>query len=276
MRARSGIVSVAVTSVTGTYKDVADFSFTVESWTDALSGPARTFATANVPGNVETVKLSTSPTVKPGEIQIVGTVTGATKAAMLTSLRQLKGWAVRAVALKLLALDANTFVEVDQVGAPVVHFSPNGVHPAARVTLTFQALKPYWQSTSLSAVTFTGSATDMPIGEAPSRPVIRLTGAYTNPTVTYKNSAGSTVGSFTLTVTLANAAHYVEIDCARRTIVHNTGSDADGIALLTAGDFIALDPADADTLTPDWGTLAYTVTAGTVSSATATYRANYW
>ena len=276
MRARRGIASLSVTTVTGTYKDVADLGFTVDSWADALSGPTRSFPTAPVPGRVDSVKLSSTPTLKPGQFQLAGTVTGDTMATYLANLRAVKGWAVRAVAFKLNALDANVFVEVDQSEAPVMSIGMP-VNLAARVTITFDALKPYWQSTTLTSNNLTTSYTEQALGEAPSRPVIRLTGALTNPTVSYADSSGTLVMSIGLTIALAGAGDYVEIDCQNSTVVKSVSSVvSDAAGTLSAGDFFALDPRDADMATPTYCKVKYAITAGSVSSATCTYRKHYW
>jgi len=277
MRARSGIVSAAVGSVTATYKDLADFGFTVESWTDALSGPARSFSTAAVPGRLETVKLAPDPAVKPGQIIVNGTVTGDTISDYLTNLRNLKGWAVRAVALKLLALDAATFVEVDQTEAPVVHLGIPGLTPATRVSITFQALKPYWQSTTLTSNTLTTGLTEQALGTAPVRPVIRFTGAPTGLTLTYADYLNTTVGTLTLSGLDAGAT-YTEIDMDVMSVVQMiSGVLTNAIDTLdNATDFFALDPKDADTVTPTWPKLKYALAGGSVSGVTCSYRKGWY
>lgn len=279
MRARKNIVSASVTTVTGTYKDLADFGFTVEGWVDALSGPSRTFPTAPVPGRLETVKLSTAPAIKPGQFQIIGTVTGDTMSEYLTNLRNLKGWAVRAVALKILALDSSVFIEVDQAEAPVVSVGmPTNF--AGGVTLTFDALKPYWQAASATSNTITTSFSAQALGTAPVRPVITVTGNPSVVTLTYANSGGTTVQTLTLTGLTTSGATQTVIDCANSTVVTTVSSVAtDMIAKLdTATDFFALDPVDGDysnTASPAHPQLKYSAT-GTVTNVACVYRAGYW
>ena len=277
MRVKKNIVSASVTTVTGTYKDLGDFGFTVESWTDALSGPARSFAPAEVPGRTDTTKLSTTPTIKPGQIVITGTVAGDTMSAYLTNLRNLKGWLVRTVAIKVLALDANVFLEVDQTEAPVIHFGIPGLTPATRVSITFQALKPYWQSTTLEANAIGTSFSEQALGTAPVRPVITVTGNPSAITFTYANSGGTTVQLLTLSGLTTSGATQTVIDCANSTIVSTiSGTPTDVIAKLdTSTDFFALDPADADTVTPVWPKLKYSAT-GTVTAVSCSFRKSYW
>jgi hypothetical protein len=268
---------VAVTTVAGTYKDLADFGYTVEGWVDALSGPTRSFATAPVPGRIETVKLSSAPAVKAGQFQIVGTVTGDTMAGYLANLRNLKGWAVRAVAVKLLALDSTVFMEVDQADAPVVAVGMP-INLASRVTVTFDALKPYWQSTSLTSNALTTSFTEQALGTAPVRPVITFTGAPSGLTLTYADSAGTTVQTLTLAGLTTSGATQTAVDCYNSTVIQTiSGVATDAISTLdNATDFFALDPKDADTVTPTWPKLKYSLSGGSVSGVTCVYRKNYW
>lgn len=276
MRARKNICSVSVTTVTGTYKDLADFGYTVDTWVDALSGPSKSLAVASVPGKTETVKLSTTPTVKPGQFQIVGTVIGATIAEYLTNIRNLKGWANDAVALKLLALDTTTFIEVDQTEAPVVHIGPPGVTPASRVTITFDALKPYWQSTSVTSNAITTSFTEQALGTLKVYPVIRFTGAPSGLTLTYADSAGTTVQTLTLAGLTTSGATYTEIDMANSTVSQMISAVlTNAIDKKTTGDFFALSPKDSDRVTPTWCKLKYSLSGGSVSGVTCDYRKLY-
>jgi phage-related protein len=270
----AGIASVSVTTVTGTYKDLNDFGFIVRTIRGVFDGRVANYPTAELPGRLDTAVLDTSATGSPRDVVVEGTVEAATIAALTTAIRDLTGWCARAVALKTVH-DTASFLQVKQVTVSTTPPDMQGIVTAHPVTITFRAFDPLWYSTSLSAVSFS-AATAMPLGTAPSKPVIRVTGAYTNPTITLKNSSAVTVGTMVFTVVLANAAHYIEIDCANRTIVHNTGSNADGSALLTSGNFLTLDPSDADTTVPTWPTLEAAVSAGSISSATSTFRKSYF
>ncbi len=272
---RPGIVSVSVTTVSGSYKDLNDFGFIVDPITGVFDGPAVSKPTASQPGRLDVAVLNSRVTGEEREVTVTGMVMAATPSALTTNLRNLIGWCRRAVALKTVH-DANSYLPIDRVTVTTTHPPAQGIAKSCSVTIGFIATDPLWYATSASAVSFAGGATQMPLGAAPSKPVIRITGALTNPTITLKNSSGATVGTMGFTVVLANAAHYIEIDCANRTIVHNTGANADGSGLLTSGDFLTLDQADADTVTPTWPTLEVAVTAGAVSAALSTFRKAYF
>lgn len=269
-----GIVSVSVTTVSGTYKDLDDFGFVVDPMRGIFDGAKVSYATEQRPGRLETVLTSLTATGQPRDLVIEGHVIADTLAALTTNIRNLTGWCRRAVAVKT-AHDSATFLNVKQVDVQITHPPMQGVALTCGVSITFRAFDPLWYATSASAVTFS-SNTAMPLGTAPSRPVLRLTGTHTNPTITYKNSGGTTITTLVLTITIAGATDYVEIDCASLTIVKSVSSViTDAIDTLTSGDFIVLDPADADTVTPTWGSLSVSLGSGSVT-AVSTFRPAYY
>jgi hypothetical protein len=272
-----GIASVSITTVGGTYKDLADFGFVIRRPNDMFSGPRRTYPTIGMPGVMQAVRLNASPTGGVRSVTIQGTVVAATSALLTTNIRNLRGYCAQAVALKTLH-DANSFLQVSKVHATVSpHYPLTGLR-AAEVTIEFEAADPFWYATSQTTATFTAAPASTPLGTADSYPLVRITGALTNPTITVKDSGGVTVATMALTITLANAAHYVEIDCAPitgRTIVKHTGSLSAAEDTLTSGDFFGFLVANADIVTPAYGTIEASVSAGAIASATAIYRAAY-
>jgi hypothetical protein len=275
----AGLLSVSATTETGTYKDLRDFGFVLERPIGVFSSPVVSYASAQLPGVLAGIRLHSTPTGSARSFSIEGNVV-ATSAATLTSrLRDLTGWCARAVAVKSVH-DSSTFLRVRQASVTVDPIYPiAGPDYAARVIIEFEAVDGLWYATSTTTATFTGGAASTALGTAISYPVVRVTGALTNPTITVKDSSGATVATMGLTVVLANAAHYVEIDmtpATGRTIVKHTGSLSTAEDLLTSGDFFGFDPANADTVTPTWGTIEVAVTAGSVSAATAIYRKAYY
>lgn len=274
----TGIVSVSTSSVTGTYKDLADFGFVVDAHPDVFAWPSLTRPTAQIPGQLASVPLATRPTGALREFRVGGTVVGATLAAALANARNLIGWCARAVAVKT-AHDASTFLQValgNVTAEPLLPLA--GSLFGVAVTLTFQATTdPLWRATSLTTNNLTTALTEQALGTAPVAPVIRLTGALTDPTITYADSSGTTVTTLALTLTLPGASDYVEIDSAARTVVKSVSSVlSDAIDTISGGDFPVLDPADSDTVTPVWCQLKYAIGGGSVSAATAAYRKAYY
>jgi hypothetical protein len=273
----TGIVSVSVTTTTGTYKDLADFNFAVDGWTDLLSGPQRTYATGSRPGRLDTALLATPALYKPNELTITGTVCSDSPSYAMSDLiadvQNLKGWCARTVALKVSTLNSAAFLSCSLTGAFVSHFDVPGKQRAAKVSLTFQALDPVWYSTTLTTNAITTSLTQQALGTAPVRPVITFTGAPSGLTLTYADSAGTTVQTLVLAGLTTSGATSLVVDMSAMTIVQTvSGTPASVVSKITSGDFFALDPKDADTVTPTWCKLVYSLSGGSVSAVACAYR----
>jgi len=277
MRVRSGIVSVSVTTTAGTYKDLADFGYTVDRWQDANSFPPREYTVGSRPGRIGAALLSADPLYEPREVVVSGTVTADTFAAHVSAIEALKGWCARAVALKVSALDGTRVLACSLVGATTQAVGIPGKTPASTVSLTFRAVEdPLWYATTVTSNSLTTSFTEQALGTAPVRPVITFTGAPSGLTLTYADSAGTTVQTMTLAALETSGATQTVVDMSALTVVQTiSGVATNAISKITTGDFFALDPKDADTVTPTWPKLKYSAT-GSVSGVTCAYAKAYW
>jgi hypothetical protein len=275
------MIAVSTSSVTGTYKDLADFRFVAESWSDAFSGPLRDYQKGARPGRTDTALLSSSPIYRPGEMVVAGTIcapnsTSYTIADLLTDIQNLKGWCARCVALKVTAYSSSFYRQAKLIGATVEHYDVPGRQKAARVALTFECVDPLWYSTSETNNAITTSLTEQALGTAPVRPVITVTGNPSAFSLTYANSAGTTVQTLALASLTTSGATSLVIDMNALTVVQTVSAvAASAVSKITTGDFFALDPVDADTVTPTWCKLLYTAT-GTVSAVSCVYRKAYF
>ena len=120
------------------------------------------------------------------------------------------------------------------------------VNPWQAVSLKFLCPDPFGydlSNTVIGSITNAGD-TACAVGTAPSRPVLRCTGAATNPLWTYKNAGGTTITTLQLTITVA-ASDWVEVDSYNMTIRKSVSSViTDALSTLSTGDFIVLDPKD--------------------------------
>lgn len=255
--------------------DVAAYGFELATPTGWLDAPGWTRQTLTVVQR-QGVVVSAAPQEPVRKLTLAGTLIGNPALATV---------ALRAAALRT-QLDALKAVFAD--GAPVTLTLPDeptrylavsldtctvqpGPGPALvadklGLTLALTASDPYRYD--LSATTVSGSgALALPLGSAPVRPVITMTlPAVGSITFTLTNSAGTTVGTFTLTGALTAGAALV-IDCDALTV---TMAGATAIALLASGDFFRVTPVMADLsdpLAPVWPT----ITAGGGASCTVTY-----
>lgn len=94
-----------------------------------------------------------------------------------------------------------------------------------------------------------------PTGSVPVAPITQILGSATNPILTLRNAAGDALGTLGITLTLA-ATDFLEIDHWAQTITKVvSGVASDGIALLSSGSFLTLDPTDGDRLAGSFPTL---------------------
>jgi hypothetical protein len=191
---------------------------------------------------------------------------GLWTAANTTAAREaaedaLKG-ALRAGLLRLVRTSASSLSRLIEGYAVSIQTKPvehplNGLGSA--VTIAMLCRDVYWRDIEplLRALPVAGARYALPLGEAPSTPIIRLM-AGTNPVLTYRDAGGAVVWSMTFTATLS-ATDYLDIDMRYRTITRvNSGTTVatSGLSLLTAGDFPrAFDPQDGDYLSAAWPTL---------------------
>ena len=143
--------------------------------------------------------------------------------------------------------------------------APEGADVAFRILCRdayWKAAEPTLRALAVAATRYT-----LPLGTAPSSPIIRIMAA-TNPVLTYRSAGGTSLRTMTFTVTLAST-DYLDINMQTRKIVkYASGTASNGASLLTSGDFPwAFDPADGDVATSAWPTLE-------VSTGTA--EALYW
>lgn len=281
----AGLVSVSVTTLGGSYKDLADFNLVVDTWPDVLSGPLREYAQADRPGRIGSVLLSTDATYKPAQFQITGTVYARTSsysyAAMLTDLRNLKGWVARCAAVKVSGIDSTMVRSCKLTGFTSQDIGIVGSSPAMRVSMTFEGVDPLWYAASATSNDLTTSLTEQALGTAPVWPVITFTGAPSGLTLTYADSAGATVQTLTLAGITTSGATQTVVDCNLSRVVTTISSvETDMISTLdTATDFFALDPKDGDysnTASPSHPQLKYALSGGSVSGVTCAYQKAYY
>lgn len=92
----------------------------------------------------------------------------------------------------------------------------------------------------------------LPVGTAPSRPVLTIFGANTNILVNLRPFGGAVSESMTFTGISLTASEALEIDMGALTIVKiSSGTRTDALSELDAGWFFEIDPADEPTLDCD-------------------------
>jgi phage-related protein len=268
----------ATTLLVNTY-DLKALGFVVTT-VDHWSTPEKLYQTAEVPGRAGAVLLAAAPRVLGRTLTITGALMATTPALLATALDALK-WRLDDGLLDLRLVDDVTRRSMGYLTRLVIE-QADGRQFRRRhllITMTFQVLDPYRQDVTASSVTFVTN-TAMPLGTAPVRPaLIRLSatvGTVTNPIVTYKNSAGTVLGTMDFTGASILNGDKIEIDCEGRRILKTVSVvQTDASNLLAAGDFLTLDPQDGDFTTSAWPTL--TKASGGAGTLTALCQyAKHW
>lgn len=191
-------------------------------------------------------------------IVVAGEVRAADRAAVLEAIRTILAHASRGL-VELRCVDATDRVirvlRADAAAAGIDAPSMLAEQRTGRLTLRFWAGEPAWRDVVPQQLAIGQSPVACPLGASVASPWTldvfgSEAGVVTNPQVLYKDAAGNTVGSLTLTGTLnwstdATARYQLSTEGLVpriRKMVAGVWTDAD--SALTAGAFFALSPHD--------------------------------
>lgn len=139
---------------------------------------------------------------------------------------------------------------------------PEWVQLTVPIKFVFVCPDPRWRDVSQTILGSSNPHTLTPLGNARMPLVIKITGnnatPATNPTVTYKNSSGATIASFTWTGTLTGSETLV-ID----TEFFSVKKNGTNVISTFSGDFFDANPEDYDFASSAWPTITLGLTAGT-------------
>lgn len=249
----------------------ATFGLIVVSFSGDLSAPARSHSFLNIPSIPGAIDPGVTPNEGVRPVTVNFLIQAASAATLYTTLDKIK--AICGTGLVELLTPYSTTrglygvlqsLECQPYTAALLNGWVSGA-------ITFVCANPYQWDVSPSTVAFT-TATAIPLGTAPSAgrddwsAIITITGAAVNPTLTYKDYTGATVGTMVFTYTVA-ALDSLVIDCGRKTVSKIvSGVTTSAINTLTAGyAFPALSPDDASFTASLWPTLTTSTGAGSVT-----------
>lgn len=248
----------------------ATFGLIVTNFSGDLGAPSRSINLLSIPSLPGALDPGLAPNEAPRVFTVNFMVNAATDAAVHATLDKIK--AVCGTGLVEILTPYSTTRALYGV---LQSLDASGMRPwiPGWVTgsISFLCANPYWWDVDPSVVAFT-TATGIPVGTAPSygrddwSAIITITGAATNPTLTYKDYTGVTVGTMAFTLTVA-AGDSIVIDCGRRTVNKIvSGVTSNCMSTLTAGyTFPALSPDDASFTASLWPTLATSAGTGSVT-----------
>lgn len=236
----------------------------VDGWIDGLSVAERT---SLLPGRVGGVILPPETETTPRSIQVAGVIKGSSLANLRSSIDSLKERLYRGLVEVRFVDQTDRYVNARCSGFQVPATPPQFMNPRGRVSFSLFCPDPLIYATQPTIVgqSVVATRTPLPLGNAPSAPVIKIMGSATNPVLTYRKNDGTSQQTMGFTVTLAST-DYLEIDCELAQITkYASGVPTNGMALWTSGDFPVLDPQHGDFINSLWPSLE--VSAGSFECA---------
>ena len=246
--------------------DLSALDFQVETLTGWRDGVAATWPSQPVPGRFGVQVTASEPIYAPRQVVVSGAIVSSDVATLVAYLDELKCRVGRT---------QKTFIIVDNTArefrARVTQFVSTAIAPAiiqvgVRIAITLWLDDPRTFGTSDTVVPSITSATDLPLGSAPSLASIVVTGSGSF-TMTYKDYSGATIAA----LEISGATAPVTIDMDAGTITDGSGNAAEHLVAGSAFP-IVFDPDHGDGIfgSPNWPTLELTSGSGT-----ATYRKAY-
>jgi len=196
----------------------------------------------DLPGRVGTISLARESESTPRRIVLETIGRGTSAANLQTRLREIRQRFSEGEIEVRFQDDIEKLFYCKLESIDVTGIAPMIPQPNHNLRITLLAQDPLIYDRNATVAGFSAVAGELPLGTAPTFPIVRISGAVTNPVLTYKDFAGNTEQTFGLTVTLASG-EFREIDMDKSTIVDEAGLNA--ISEKSSGDFFSFDPEDA-------------------------------
>ena len=235
----------------------------MSGWRDMM-GVQRSFT--RVPDKIAQQQLTVQVQPSPRRIVLRGILEATTLAALNTNRDTLKYRLNKGVLTAVFADEPLRHYLVYPEGPNPI--SITGIHPSfvqstEEITISLIAYDPRQYETAPTSVGPFTSDTAHPLGTMAVGPSFAVTG--TTFTLTYKNFAGGTIQTFS--ITSATGSTPITVDMEAQTVIDNGGVKQD--QFITGGDFFLLDPNDGDFEATNWPTV------GCASTVTSTYNKAY-
>lgn len=241
-------------------QDLAAFGFIAESVTGVLDAPSVSYPTTKVPGRAGVVRLAIEPEMAPREIRLVGTLEATEPGTVDLMVGRLKQWLRGDLELRT-GYDLTKVYRAVCTSVVATTLDPQHLSWYAPMTLTFTCDDPRAYGAEAQVIGFAGTRTPLPLGTAPSEPIIRIMGPATDPILTYRAANGAVLATHGFTIGLTTT-DYLGLSTASATArVSRLGTETNAIATEASGDFLIFDPADGDPSAGAWPTIE--VSSGT-------------
>lgn len=238
-----------VVSPPNVFKDLADYGYAVDDLSGTLDGRDGEWPIEAAPGGLGSVWLADTPAVRSRNVTISGTLIQlASIQTMRLFVQDLTGFAARMRTLTTRH-NSSAFLNCRLARATVGILEPQGLTPAARVTLEFTCADPRWFSTNATVVTLSATPAAITLLSAPVTGVTRIDGPAVNPTVTLYDGALFPLGVVSFTLTLSGG-QWIEFDSTTGLVTTNKPGLTNPQATMDNGSLFPFvcDPQDTPSL----------------------------
>jgi hypothetical protein len=243
--------------------DLGTYGFVLGALDGHADAPNLTYPSGSVLGLAGGIPFGTIPTAAPRVVTLGGHVLSADDATARAAVDSIKALTSGLVRLRFADRTTQEYRGGRLLGLVAAPRAALLSNRAFDLTLAVQFLDPLRYTITPTTVTLSSTPAACALGTALTFPVVTVTGACTNPTITLKTSTGTTVGSLSITGSVG-AGESLVIDCGAALVSLVAGGvSTPKLDWWTGGDFFALDPADGVYATSAWPTLAITTASGT-------------
>jgi hypothetical protein len=231
---------MGLVSIDGIDLEVAGYSVTQLG--EVYSAPDATWPALDVPQRAGVILIQNRPNVSARGVQFSLLVRGTNRTDAEAQVQELKGLLYG----RRVSLTFDWMVSPARSYPAVLESLDVGLFAAGNVggwlIATVQMLIPDAYAVEDALTTATAvptAAVSVPVGTGPTYAKVTLAGAATNPTLTFRDYTGATIGTMVFLVTLG-ANDRLEIDAADGgSVTRYTGSTpSNGLSLITNGDYV--------------------------------------
>lgn len=238
--------------------DVSTYGMHITGMPDAFGAPAAGWDIGTVPQYDGGRLLRDRPTLGPRTIEFSALIIADDADDLEDAVQSLKDtfWG-RPVEIRYGHQSGYAFTGVLQAFNCGL-FAPTNLNGWASATLSFLLPDPYAVDTTDTTETETPiAAIEVEVGTGPTYCVVTITGAATDPTLTYRDKDGNVIGTMAFSVTLTgDDALIVDATDGGSVTLDEDGTLSDGLALLASGyDFPIFRPEHANRGASDWPTV---------------------
>lgn len=239
--------------------DLGDYGFVLGADPDHASSPDFSDSTAPILGQLGPIWLGEPVQATSRRMLVGGFVKQSSTPTYLSAIDYLKALATSgAVRVRFADRPTQEFRDGRLVSFKDSRRAAILTNLAGDVAMTFEFADPLRYDVNPQGIALSTTRASLPIGTAPSFPVITIHGngaSLTNPTISLRQANGEVHQSMGFTGTLG-ASDYLIVNCVTTRVTKSvSGTQSDATSWWTSGDFLVLRPADGSYELSEYPTL---------------------